>query len=313
MLGKSSKVSEAVQVGGAWLAAAVGAAVIAWADPAQACSYALPPPSLVGYPMNGDADVPVDVVPVYEGPAAHIMETTGTGSASFGLRSASGALIEVTPVHTFQWSIELIPERELESETAYTIEATLKPFNGGGTTMVTVNFRTGSERAAAPSVPTDAFLQHYRLAQENPTSCSPESAGTCIAFVRGPIAATSIDQFHQEHTPAYLFWDPTNFSELAQGQCFKLRARARNGVLSEPVERCAAGAPLVELEGDHVGCTAQGVTGDAASDGCSVAVPSAPRRAEPGSLLLALALSSVLIRRRRGEAMVKRGVDARGC
>jgi len=281
--------------------------VFGWADPARACSTSLPPATLVGYPMNGDADVPVDVVPVYDGPAAHILEATGTGNASFVLRSASGALIEVTPVRNFQWSIELIPERELEPNTAYTIEATIEADNGGPT-VVAAGFRTGAERAAAPSVPTDAFLEHYRFPKGIGNSCSREPTGTCVAFTGAPIAASFIDEFNQEHTPAYLFSHPTftNLSGIDQGtnfSCIKLRGRAKNGVLSEPVELCGAGAPLVELESDHVACTAQGVigdSGDGASDsgGCSVAAPNAPRRAALGSLVFAMALASVLARRR---------------
>lgn len=305
MLGKFSKVRAGVLGRGAWLAAAIGATtVIGWADPARACSTSLPPVTLDGYPMNGDADVPVDVVPVYDAVAAQILDATGTGSSSFTLRSSSGELVRVTPVRTFVWSIELIPERELEPNTAYTLEATLEPFQGP-TTIVMVDFHTGAERAAAPSVPTDSFLQHYRLAGGDKTSCSPPAAGTCIAFTRGTMTATFVDEFDQEHEPAYLYSHPTftNLSGIDQGtnfKCVKLRERAKNGVVSEPLELCGAGAPVVELEGDKVACTVQGVTGNVASgaDGCSIAPPGALRRAELHTLVLALALASVLARRR---------------
>jgi hypothetical protein len=101
-------------------------------------------------------------------------------------------------------------------------------------------------------------------------SCGPEPVGTCasIADERSIVLATDIDVYKQEQSTYDLRGSSfiTNLSGIDQGtpdRCVKLRARAANGVLSEPTLLCGAdfGAPVEFPPTASIRCTGMGVVG----------------------------------------------------
>jgi hypothetical protein len=127
-----------------------------------------------------------------------------------------------------------------------------------------------------------------------------------VAFAKGfPVEATHVDEFGQESTSVYLHREPwfDNLSGIDQGtnfRCVRLRARAPNGMLSDPVDLCGSDAPLVELDGgDNIGCTSAGLTqdGEVVEPGC--ACNFAARGGGAGNIALASLLALGLLARRR--------------
>jgi hypothetical protein len=277
----------------------------AWTEPASACSMIAPESGLVGYPSDGDARVPVDVVPYYDPFRANVDGVT-LANARFVLSSATGATVSLTAVSEHAQLI-LTPHSELEPDTAYTLEATLPARSGTMEIVDSIAFTTGSARAAAPSPPSGAFLQHYRLHQQSRDSCSQWAAGTCVAIPSGHVVvAKYIDEFGQEH-PSQLWPQSTfiNLSGIDQGtnyECIKLQTRAANGALSDAVTLCGRGAPRFEIVAESVECTAEGLgaengaavlaTYEPSNDSGGCAIGSRARRAGNGYWL---ALASIVI------------------
>ena len=296
----------------ALLVSAVLSTIGSWTEVAGACSYALPPPELVGYPKDGDAQVPIDVVPFFDTFAAGILSSS-SGPVAFSLRSSTGTVVEVAPTEGYHWTFELTPQTELEPNTTYTLEATL-PVPTGQPVIRSLTFTTSGQRAAAPAKPDGAFIQHYRF-NGAMSSCDPQRTGSCVAFTEGPLVANFVDEFGQEHE-GYLWQEPvlSNLSGIDQGtnfRCVNLRSRAANGALSSPVSLCSADGPLFELSGSaKIGCSARGLTqagqdamvnGDASSDsdGCAFA----PKPVcGLGWIGLGLALASAFARRARRQS-----------
>lgn len=244
----------------------VTATVGLWAPSAAACSFAAPPLALSGSPSQGDVEVPTDVVPFYDMAAARIGDPL---QASFRLESAAGDAIALSAEQTHVWTFALVPERQLQPQTEYTLSATLPPsVNNPEKTMLQLSFTTGNGPLATLPEPPQGSLQHYRFNNPTETSCSPASSGTCVALTSGfPVEATDIDSFGQALS-SYLYQGPwfTNLSGIDQGTnftCVRLRTRAANGTYSTPVDLCGAGAPLLTLSGrEDFACTSVGITQD---------------------------------------------------
>jgi hypothetical protein len=232
---------------------------------AVACSVALPPPELVGSPANGDVGVPTDVVPYYSRSAALLSENF---NVPLSLVSASGDVVPVTVESNYWDYLELLPEGALEPNTEYTLSVTLNTaYDGTGESIINrVTFATGGGPFEGTVEPPDASLVHYQFAAPPRSSCSPLQSGTCVAFQQQfPIVAASIDEFGQEQFPAirdrpYFI----NLSGINQGtnfNCERLRSRAPNGTLSEPVDLCGEDGPLYKLgEDENIECTSNGLT-----------------------------------------------------
>lgn len=241
---------------------------------AHACLTLPPPPALVGYPAEGQADVPTDVVPFYSIFDAGISDVA---MAQFELTSSEGAVIAVQAKQLYAWHAELLPSEPLQPNTEYRVEVSLP----NGESVRGVSFRTGAGPFEGKPPPPNASLQHYQFAPDViQTSCSPSQTGTCVALAGAwPTEVTDLWNGNANET-VYLYEGSffTNLSGLDQGtpfDCVRLRSRAPNGVYSTPVELCRGDGPLLILTGnDRITCTAEGLQQEPTQPG----TPSAPEK-----------------------------------
>jgi hypothetical protein len=245
-------------------------------EPVSACLYPAPDPALDGTPADGDRDVPTDVVPFYRYPYGVMpsfpIDTSvpPTVPGNFTLHAADGSKVDLQARHVDVWSYELQPKRALAPNTAYTLrgEWSANPMTGQPASSDEVHFTTGPGPLSAPPAAPVASLQHYRLVGDVISSCGPEPVGTCasVADERSIVLATYIDVYKQEQSTYDLRGSSfiTNLSGVDQhtpDSCVKLRARAANGVLSEPTLLCGAdfGAPVEFPVTASIRCTSMGV------------------------------------------------------
>src|SRR6478752_7879491 len=245
--------------------------------PAAACLGVAPPPALIGYPSDGDVEVPTDVVPFYD----LSYPLSALTSADFTLSSSAGDAIGLQSATAQRNILDLTLGKTLEPNTTYTLSATLQHVEGGSDVVDTVTFTTGAGPVSGLPAPPQAFLQHYQFGQPLASSCSPWAEGTCVAVSDAlPIEETSIDEFGQEDFTVYLHQKPwfTDLSGINQGtpfRCVKLRTRAANATYSAPLVLCGADAPLFTLRGsERIACTSQGLTQDDALVTASAGGPS---------------------------------------
>jgi hypothetical protein len=229
---------------------------------ADACSVPPPPLALVGSPVQGERDVPTNVVPVYSIIDANLYEAARLASAGFSIESASGSVVAVAQRMPFVWHFELVPETELEPHTEYTVRATLPATDGAQTpTPVAVSFVTGAGRFAGDPAPPDARMQHYHATVSAQTSCDPPTDGSCIFFSPG----MTVEVTNEGDNIPYLYFGPwmTNLSGVNQGTpwtCATLRTRAPSGAFSAPVNVCREHAETVRLTSlRDLECTENGI------------------------------------------------------
>lgn len=227
---------------------------------AHACTTLAPPAALIGYPADGQTDVPTNVVPFYNVADARIGDVA---TAQFELTSAEGAVIEVQAARSHVWHADLVPSELLQPNTEYRIEVSLP----NGEMVTGVSFTTGAGPSEGAPPPPSATLQHYQFAPDVPlSSCSPLQTGTCVALP-GDLATEVTNLWNGNADPTYVYLYEgsffTNLSGLDQGtpfDCVSLRSRGPNGVYSTPVELCRGDGPLLTLSGsDQITCTAKGL------------------------------------------------------
>lgn len=223
---------------------------------------------MVGYPADGQADIPTDVVPFYNVLDARIGDVA---TAQFELTSSDGAVIAVHAEPSHVWYADLSPVELLLPNTEYRVGVSLP----NGETVRGVSFRTGAGPFEGTPPPPSASLQHYRFAPDVPlTSCSPSQTGTCVALAGGwPTEVTNHGNGSADLTYVYLYEGSffTNLSGLEQGtpfDCVSLRTRAPNGIYSTAVELCRDDGPLLTLSGsDRITCTLEGLMQPSAQPG----------------------------------------------
>lgn len=243
-------------------------AVCSSVAPAAACTLAAPPPALLGYPGDGDAEVPTDVVPFYRSQYLYPVDLTG---ATFSLASSTGDMLTVEASIVHSSMVDLRLEKTLQPNTTYTLTAIAKVPRSSDTDLVdktlTVTFTTGAGPVAAVPDPPQALLQHYQFAQPPTSSCSPSQKGTCVAVSTGlpvEVIETTADGTESTRLFAPLYIEP-RFTELATDSCLELRTRAPNATYSSPLVLCASDAPVFTISGsENIACTAQGITQDGA-------------------------------------------------
>jgi hypothetical protein len=298
-----------------------------WPRPVRACSIALPPPALEGIPADGDVAVPTDVRLIYDLFAAHLT-ALAVQSPEFELTDASGQILRLVQRPPSVGKLELVPENQLQPLTVYRLRGHWREASpSAGETTLSLSFTTAAGPAVAPSPPV-ASMQHYAFREVALSSCDPQSTGTCVSIPASTtVAVTYIDSFGQEvadfspdglEVVGYLRGGPffDNLSGLDQGtnfECVKLRTRALNGSLSEPVVLCGKDAPTFELRGTaNIACSPAGLTHDghlvsqtsrpinpATLTGCAF-FGGVTATSPPSLSLLALA---VILRRRRRRAV----------
>ena len=286
----------------------------------DACITAPEPTALVGFPADGDADVPTNVRPVFDGLRADLSDPP-LQSARFEIVSASGEVIAAEAKPTHFWHFELFPAAELKPLTAYTVRGS---WTGGDRQMVTsaISFTTGAARLETPPALPTASIRHYYWPAGSKVLCGPPPSASCVSVAGDTwTQANLIDEFGQEQTRyasdgtpltgGYLYRGSffTNVSGLDQGTnfvCVRLRSRAADGRLSEPVDLCRQDGALYQLAGaapiacTEAGLTHQGrlVTASETMSGCSLGGPGAPNAIGLG-VLAALAVGRRLTSRRR--------------
>jgi hypothetical protein len=245
------------------LGVVIGSAALAWvlASPgsARACSIAAPPAALVGYPANGQVGVPTDVVPFYDMSTARIGDIA---SAEFELLSAAGDAIALLAEERYSRKVELVPASPLLPNTKYRIRLAVP----NGESVNGVEFITGSGAYEGTPAPPSASLQHYQLEYDSHSSCGPSRTGTCV-MLDGSVPVEVSYASPGGVDPTYVYLQEasflTNLSGIEQGtpyDCVVLRARAPNGVFSEPVERCREdGAMLTFSNAARLTCTSAGL------------------------------------------------------
>jgi len=239
---------------------------------ARACSSLAPPPTLNGVPADGDTDVPTDVVPYYafsEGIAPNNgSEPSGEVPGTFTLTAQDGTVVDVTARVADWWNYELVPAQPLAPHTTYVLHAEWPGPTALMPATADVHFVTGDGPLTTPPAPPSGRLIHYKLDEENRTSCSPELVGTCISVADDDaiILATYIDSAGQTqdtygHRGSYF---GINISGQMQGtpdQCVQLRTRALNGTLSDPLELCGMNFPVMEIHGtEDIECSSAGLS-----------------------------------------------------
>ena len=225
---------------------------------AHACSTVAPPVSLVGYPADGQADVPTNVVPFYNVAFARIDDVA---TARFELTSSDSAVISMRAEQSHVWHADLLPSELLQPNTEYRIEVSLP----NGEMVPGVSFTTGAGPFEGAPPPPSASLQHYQFAPDVPlSSCSSSQTGTCVALA-GDLATDVTYLWNGNADPTYVYLYEGSFfttlSGLDQGTSFDcVRSRGPNGVYSAPVELCRDDGPLLTLSGsDQITCTAKGL------------------------------------------------------
>ncbi|HKO92643.1 MAG TPA: hypothetical protein VJU61_15920 [Polyangiaceae bacterium] len=255
-----------------------GAATLLEIPVASACTIAVPPPALVGYPGEGALGVPTDVRPIYDLSRIYTAVQLSTEvEVANGLATSPLELVDdagvVTPLDLgsgSSWHIELVPPGALAPRTHYVVRSIASRSRNGG---LELSFTTGDgPRTTLPEVPS-AGVAHYSLASDTPSSCSPWEHGTCLHF---PIPAEDSGVF-VEATPfdsidgfqsAYVYLSATpwfmDLSGIDQGtpfDCVRLRSRAPNGTFSEATTLCREDGVLYDLRGsEDIDCTAEGLT-----------------------------------------------------
>jgi hypothetical protein len=225
---------------------------------ARACSTAQPPAALLGYPANGEADVPTDVVPFYDTITARI---TDAATAKFVLTSSKGETIAVSAELSHTWHVDLVPVELLQPNTTYRIALSLPDEES----VSGISFTTGAGPFQGVPEPPTASLHHYQFAADVPyNSCSRSPTGTCVALGTNlPVDVTHLWDGHEDGY-AYLYERSsfTNLSGLDQGtpfDCVNLRSRAPNRVYSTAVQLCREDGPLFTLSSAEVTCTPEGL------------------------------------------------------
>jgi hypothetical protein len=208
---------------------------------ASACSVAAPPPALVGLPADGERNVPTNVVPVYSSTDARYLNEGLLALTTFELRSAAGAMVPVTPVMSFAFHFELVPELELSPDTVYTLDVTLPPRSSAETSAeLTLSFTTGSgPLTEAPEAP-EVRIQHFHASSPG-TSCDFGPDGSCLFFAPG--TAIEITQPDSPSLPRRLTLEPwweqlSGVNQSTPWTCVTLRARGADGTFSESVDVC---------------------------------------------------------------------------
>lgn len=233
---------------------------LAFASPrsARACSTAPSPAALVGYPGDGETNVPTDVVPFYNIAIARIADVA---TAQFALTSAAGDTMAVQAELSHAWHVDLVPVEPLQPNTSYRIGLSLPD----GESVSGVSFTTSAGPFQGVPAPPTASLQHYQFASSVPySSCSPSRTGTCVALSKGlPVEMTHLWNGNADHY-VYLYEGSVfaNLSGIDQGtpfDCIRLRSRAPNRVYSAAVQLCRDDGPLVTLTSDEITCTAEGL------------------------------------------------------
>jgi hypothetical protein len=170
--------------------------------PAPACSIAAPPPALIGYPSDGDVEVPTDVVPFYESPSVYLdLET-----AEFTLTSSTGELIAAQAAATQEYTVDLTPQKALQPHTTYTLVANLHAATGPERVeSLTLDFTTGAGPVSTLPAPPQLSLLHYQFDPPPLSSCSPAAQGTCVLLTAGlPVEETYLDEAGREGQFVYL-------------------------------------------------------------------------------------------------------------
>lgn len=222
-----------------WVAGVfVGAAVLATSARADACTIAPPPVALRGYPTEGETNVPTDVVPVFSIYGANILNEQTLALTAFELTSPSGANVAVSARMAFTYDFELVPERQLDPQTTYTLRATVPATPSSN--VLTLSFTTDTGPLSAPVLPPSVRLQHYHRTGPESSTCDPGSDGSCIFYPPGTTVELWPSESPERRT---LVFDPRwdNLSGLNQGSetsCLSLRTRAPNGLMSDVVEIC---------------------------------------------------------------------------
>jgi hypothetical protein len=277
---------------------------------AAACVWPGAPHALVGRPIDGEMDVPTDVVPYYDALAAGIdINQLASSAAKFVLVAPSGDEIRTNVVRSHITTLEITPERQLEPQTTYTLRGTWT----GQSFNAALAFTTGAGPVATLPPPPVASLQHYRFVGTGFSTCSPPQSGSCISFDADlPVEAMPFqagrDAGFGFGPGVYLREGPffDDLSGIMQGtpaDCVRLRTRAPNGKTSEPTVLCRGDGPLVTIVGDEkIACSAKGIvyldTGaTVATDACTVG-----RGRPQGATAWAVAAASLvgLLRRRGG-------------
>lgn len=269
---------------------------------AQACTTVFEP-AYVGFPAEGDSDVPTDVQLTFDSSSLW-SRALEVGDLQAVLTSSTGASISAVVDAPYVYTYTVTPTTELEPNTLYsfTISWTDEVDQGSWT----IQFTTGAGPfTGTPAPPNAASLQHYRLTNDPADSCSPPPSGTCVALPeRTEVERRMIDDIGQQHQP-YLERGPffTNLSGIDQGTpftCVELRTRAPNGTVSEPVTLCGRDTELLDLSDESdVVCTPEGIPVDEdipdegipVDEGRACSVSATPgSRGEPLAFLAMLAL-----------------------
>jgi hypothetical protein len=259
-----------------------GLALAALPHPAAACLTQTPPPALEGYPRDGSVDVPTDVIPVFDG------SRIGSGAsmapaAVFELKTDAGETIALTTQQPFVWHFELVPASALAPRTRYTVRS--KPAG-----ELSLSFTTGDGPLAGPPAGPRATMQHYTSTGGPGTSCDPSVRATCIAHTGGDFVEyvfTNGTTWTQPYLRQDYFWaNLTGFDQGTSLDCVRLRTRAANGRLSDPVLLCGKDALHHALPtASGVKCDASGLTykGKPAAEFPLYPVAPPPRVADGGA------------------------------
>jgi MYXO-CTERM domain-containing protein len=307
----------------------VVAAGLIEANVARACTTTLPPPALVGMPADGDTGVATDVRPVYDVNRSGLRTPD---SATFELTSASGATVPITLQHRVSSHFEIVPARELEPLTTYTLRGRWRASSWDIEATGTLSFTTGAGPVDGTPEAPRASMRHYRLHGAVLDSCAGPAVGTCVSLPLGGLVQVSyLDSFGQEIGPSSepnttsgwgsltagpFFDDLAGIDQGTNFSCVVLRTRAANGSLSSPTVMCGSDAPLFELTvtgSPNIGCTPEGLTHDGAlvvasetsAAGCSVAPAHTSRPALLAPLLVALGAFARRRTSRRAETRLR--------
>lgn len=264
---------------------------------AHACSTPEPPPALVGYPEDGSVGVPTDVLPIYN-PARFVNALSALPDDNSGGNAQRLASVfelvddegSVTPLEIGGGGgvsfVELVPPADLAPRTRYTLRTTKEHSMDNG---LQLSFTTADGPLATPPEPPSANLEHYSLISDEPTSCSPWPAATCISISDSKpgvyVEEVELDAEGNIRSPYVYLFNGSMFTDIAgidQGtsfDCVELRTRAPNGVFSDSVTLCRQDGELFDLRGsEDIACTPQGITQDG---NLMNALPPAADAAEP--------------------------------
>jgi hypothetical protein len=260
---------------------------------AEACTYAQLPAALNGYPADAEADVPTDVVPVYNAEALLLrLDAALSVSHAFSLHTAAGEEVPFSAEQTHIYWIELSPAEPLQPQTEYVLEARV-PEQARGTDAAgnqlpypSLRFRTGSGPVSElPAVPR-ARLQHWEFKNVPATSCDLWNKGTCVAVPKGQFVQAQFSAPDGSPDPYIYLYDDAFLTNLRADstdtpfRCVELRNRALNGTYGEASRYCDGDAAMFEIRQDaSLECTAQGMV----HDGALVTASKTARQLRPGA------------------------------